>query len=71
MAERDVDPAIVRSIQVLGTILGDLVEVAVEAEAIARKGDQNASICLLERIEPRLQAATALHGGILTLHRQR
>jgi hypothetical protein len=71
MAKRDADPAIVRSIHVLGSILGDLVEIAVEAEAIARKGDQNASISLLERIEPRLQAAASLHGGILALHRQR
>ena len=55
----------------LGNILGDLVEIAVEAEAIAHKGDQDASISLLERIEPQLQAAAALHGGILALHRQR
>lgn len=69
--KRDADPAIVRSVHVLGIIFGDLVEIATEAEAIARNGDQNASISLLERIEPRLQAAAALHGGILALHRHR
>ncbi len=57
MVKKATDPAIVRSIHVLGAILADLVEVTVEAEAIARKDDQNAAILLLDRIEPRLQAA--------------
>lgn len=70
MVKKATDPAIVRSIHVLGAILADLVEVTVEAEAIARKDDQNAAILLLDRIEPRLQAAAALNGGILALYPQ-
>jgi hypothetical protein len=40
MAKRVADPVILRSIHVLSAILGDFVEIAVEAEAIARRGDQ-------------------------------
>jgi hypothetical protein len=65
------DPAVVKSLHVLGTVLGDLVEAVTEAEALAARGDQYASIALLEPIELRLQDALILQRGILVLHRQR
>jgi hypothetical protein len=51
-------------------MLGDVVELIIEAEAMASKAI-NAALALLERLEPRLQDAIALRRGILVLHRQR
>jgi len=67
----DVDPAIARSLHVLASMLGDMVEIVVEAEAMATKGEHKAATALLAQIEPRLHDALLLQRGILVLHRER
>jgi hypothetical protein len=70
-APADLVQAIGVQLTCLTTLLGDAVERLTEAQGCLDSGELNASIGTILDLEERLADASALHRGILVLHRRR